>query len=112
MKEIIAIIRPAKVDDTKKALEATGIPAMTSKRVMGKGKLPVNINSSDGTFIMQSGLMAKRLIIIEAKDEDVDKIITIITIVNSTGTYGDGRIFVLPVESSRKIHTGERVMEV
>ena len=107
MKEIIAIIRTSKVEDTKMALEATGFFAMTSKRVMGKGKKSIDISDSNGHFIMQSQMMAKRLIIIEANDEDVDKIVTIITLVNSSGAQGDGRIFVIPVLNSYQISIGK-----
>lgn len=109
MKEIIALIRPEKAEDTKKALEAIGLGAFTGRRVMGKGKMPIDISDGDGNVIMKSFLLSKRLLIIEAADEDVDRVVTIITLVNSTGAKGDGRIFVVPVESSYSIHSGERV---
>ena len=46
MKEIIAIIRPSMVEDTKKALEAVGLPAFTGRKVVGRGKAAVNITQS------------------------------------------------------------------
>ena len=48
MKEIIALIRPEKAEDTKKALEAIGLGAFTGRRVMGKGKMPIDISDGDG----------------------------------------------------------------
>lgn len=106
MKEIIALIRPSKVDDTKKALEAIGLPGMTNRRVLGKGKEPIDISGSDGQIIMKSYMMPKRELILEVKDEDVDKVVSIITMVNNTGSKGDGKIFVLPVLSTYKISAG------
>ena len=110
MKEIIALIRPEKAEDTKKALEAIGLGAFTGRRVMGKGKKPIDIKDGSGHVIMKSFLLPKRMLVIEAEDEDVERIVTIITLVNSTGAAGDGRIFVVPVESSYSIHTGEKVL--
>ncbi len=110
MKEIIALIRPEKAEDTKKALEAIGLGAFTGRRVMGKGKMPIDVKDGEGQVIMKSYLLPKRLLVIEAADEDVERIITIITLVNSTGEKGDGRIFVVPVESSYSIHSGEKVV--
>ncbi len=109
MKEIIALIRPSKVEDTKKALEAIGLPGMTGRRVMGKGKKPVELSDDEGNLLMKSYMMPKRKIIIEVDDNDVDKVVTIITLVNSTGAQGDGRIFVLPVLSSYEIRTGKKI---
>lgn len=40
-------------------------------------------------------------------DEAVDSLIQLVLSVNSHGTEGDGKIFVLPVEESIRIHTGE-----
>ena len=109
MKEIIALIRPEKTEDTKKALEAIGLGAFTGRRVMGKGKKPIDLKDESGNVIMKSYLLPKRLLVLEAEDEDVDRIVTIITLVNSTGEKGDGRIFVVPVESSYSIHSGEKI---
>lgn len=109
MKEIIALIRPEKAEDTKKALEAIGLGAFTGRRVLGKGKKPIDLKDSEGHFIMKSYLLPKRMFVIEAEDKDVDRIVTIITLVNSTGEKGDGRIFVIPVEKSYSIHSGEEV---
>jgi nitrogen regulatory protein PII 2 len=109
MKEIIALIRSSKVENTKKALEAIGLPGMTSRKVMGKGKAPIDILDDDGQIIMKSHMMPKRKIIIEVEDKDVERVVTIITIVNSTDTQGDGKIFVLPVLGSYQISTGARI---
>ena len=49
----------------------------------------------------------KQVMIIVMPDEAVDSLIQLVLSVNSHGTEGDGKIFVLPVEESIRIHTGE-----
>ncbi|MBQ4529237.1 MAG: P-II family nitrogen regulator [Lachnospiraceae bacterium] len=108
MKEIIALIRPSKIDDTKKALEAIGNPEFTGRKVMGKGKLAVNITQGD-IIISKSNMVPKRMFIIAVEDKDVEKVVNTIMYVNNTGMPGDGKIFVLPITSSYRIRTGEKV---
>ncbi len=106
MKLILAIIRPEKLDDVKRALEEAGIYPMTVIDVRGRGE-------QKGITIMYRGrpitidLIPKVEIQIVVKDEDVDKVIKIITENARTGKPGDGRIFVLPIEKSVRVRTGE-----
>lgn len=102
MKEIIAIIRPNKVVETKKALADAGLPGFTGRTVRGRGKEPVDITLPNH-IIMKTAMMQKRELIIEVEDEMASKVIDIIMEVNSTGNQGDGRIFVLPVNDSYTI---------
>lgn len=106
MKEIIAVIRPSKIEDTKKALEAIGIPAFTGRKVVGRGRAAVNI-TQDNITMVKTGMVPKRMFIIEVKDEDVDKVVETILLVNSTKMPGDGKIFVLPVTDAYRISTGK-----
>ena len=108
MKEIIAIIRPSMVEDTKKALEAVGLPVFTGRKVVGRGKAAVNITQSNLTMV-KSDMVPKRMFIIAVKDEDVDKVIHAVTLVNSTGMPGDGRIFVLPITDTYRISAGRKL---
>ncbi|NPA70571.1 MAG: P-II family nitrogen regulator [Crenarchaeota archaeon] len=106
MKLILAIIRPEKLDDVKRALEEAGIYPMTVIDVRGRGE-------QKGITIMYRGrpitidLIPKVELQIVVKDEDVDKVIKIITENARTGKPGDGRIFVLPIEKSVRVRTGE-----
>ncbi|NPB00209.1 MAG: P-II family nitrogen regulator [Crenarchaeota archaeon] len=106
MKLILAIIRPEKLDDVKRALEEAGIYPMTVVDVRGRGE-------QKGITIMYRGrpitidLIPKVELQIVVKDEDVDKVIKIITENARTGKPGDGRIFVLPIEKSVRVRTGE-----
>ncbi|MDD3137946.1 MAG: P-II family nitrogen regulator [Lachnospiraceae bacterium] len=104
MKEIIALIRPTKVDDTKKALEAIELPAFTGRSVRGRGKAALNI--TNGILVVKTEMVTKRMMIIEAEDKYVNKIVQVIINVNSTGMPGDGRVFVVPVLSTYKVSEG------
>ncbi|EHP85181.1 P-II family nitrogen regulator [Methanotorris formicicus] len=121
MKEVIAIIRPKMVSKTGKALEAVGFPAMTVIECFGRGKqkgyIDVNLPECcvDIQKVIEEGekqgrrikYIPKRMISIVVEDVDVPLVVGIITKVNRTGNYGDGKIFVLPVDDAVRIRTGE-----
>jgi len=106
MKMVVAMIRPEKLEDVKKALEEKGIIPMTVTEVKGRGEQK-GITLQFRGKTMEVDLLNKIKIEIVVDDEMVDTVVQ--TIVNSarTGKPGDGRIFVLPVEKSIRIRTGE-----
>lgn len=108
MKEITALIRPNKVDETKKALAEAGFPAFTGRSVHGRGKASVDV-MSENVVIAKTGMVQKRMMIIAAEDADVDKIVQIIINVNHTGMPGDGKIYVVPITSTYRVSKGIRV---
>lgn len=108
MKEITALIRPSKVEDTKAALAAVGIPAFTGRKVFGRGKKGVDIKEG-GKVIGKTSILSKRMFIIACEDKDVKKVINTIILVNQTGEPGDGKIFVTPLVESYRISTGEKL---
>ena len=106
MKMVVAIIRPEKLEDVKKALEEKGFIAMTVTEVKGRGEQK-GITLQFRGRTMEVDLLQKVKIEIVVKDEDVDTVIDTIVKSARTGRYGDGKIFVLPVEKSVRIRTGE-----
>lgn len=119
MKEILALIRVNKINQTKQALLDAGYPAMTCRNCMGRGKQAYNMELVDAisvdnlttgvvseTLAETARLFPKRSITMFVQNEDVDKIISIIMDVNSLGHPGDGKIFVLPVVESLRIRDG------
>lgn len=106
MKKIEAIIRPEKLECVKRALEESGYVAMTITEVKGRGEQK-GIKLQFRGREVNVDFLHKTKIEIVAEDEDVDRIIEIITRSARTGKYGDGRIFVLHMEKSVKIRTGE-----
>jgi len=115
MKEVIAIIQMDKVESTKDALAAIGIPSFTAYKVYGRGvQRGLRIAYASDSEVQDGRTMSylpKRMLSIVVDDEFVPAVVALITKVNKTGNIGDGRIFVSPVEESIRIRTGERGQE-
>lgn len=118
MKQVVAIIRPKKINETKEALIRAGFSAFTAAKVMGRGRGNVDFRvlhaAESGTeeAIARLGdgpmLISKRLMSIVVPDDKTSTVIQTIIETNKTGTAGDGKIFVLPVHETIRIRTGER----
>ena len=106
MKEVTAIIRPSKVEQTKKALEKIGFPFYTGRSVNGRGKMPAEIKLPNNE-IMKTSFMSYRKFIIVIDDENLDIVVKTIIDVNSTNNIGDGKIFVSDVLRSYVISSGD-----
>jgi nitrogen regulatory protein PII 1 len=103
VKLIKAIIRPEKVDDVIDALEKAGYPSFTKIDVVGRGK--------------QGGLkigeifydeLPKTMLLIGVNDDEVDEVVEIIKTNAYTGNFGDGKIFIQPIEEVYTIRTGAK----
>ncbi|MEN2776791.1 P-II family nitrogen regulator [Acetivibrio clariflavus] len=102
---IRAIIRPEKVGIVLSELCDAGFPAVTKVDVMGRGK---QRGVKVGEVFYDE--IPKEMLMIVVKDEDKDDVIKIIMKNAKTGTngaFGDGKIFVSPVEEAYTISSGE-----
>ena len=101
---IRAIVRPEKVDAVMASLMAQGFPAVTRMSVAGRGKQR-GIKIGDVTYdqIPKELLM----MVVPAKDRDfvIEKIIEAAR-TNSKGAFGDGKIFVSPVDEVYTVSSG------
>lgn len=125
MKEVLAIIRINKINETKKALEESGYISMTCRKVYGRGKKKVDFELIENLIsdqilaspkVLESiseehRLIAKRLLTMIVNDEDVPAVVKTIIEINKTGNMGDGKIFVSPIVEAIRIRTGERGIE-
>ena len=107
MKEIVAIIRPNKLDEVKDSLEELGCHGMTVTEVKGRGRQLGITESYRGSDYRIDMLPKTRLEIVVA-DDQVDNVIDKIVKTAQTGDIGDGKIFISPVEEVVRIRTGER----
>jgi nitrogen regulatory protein PII len=107
MKLIKCIVRPNKVDEVKDALERIGISGMTVTEVRGHGKQKGHTAIYRGKEYNVS-LLPKMQIEVVVADSVVDDAIRTVVQSARTGEIGDGRVFVLPVEQTYRIRTGER----
>jgi len=107
MKLIKSIIRPNKVDEVKDALAKMNIAGMTVTEVRGHGKQKGHTAIYRGKEYDVS-LLPKMQIEVVVPDNLVDDAVAAIIQAARTGEIGDGRVFVIPVEQSYRIRTGER----
>lgn len=107
MKLIKSIVRPNKVDEVKAALEKLGISGMTVTEVRGHGKQKGHTAIYRGKEYAVS-LLPKMEIEVVVPDGVSDEAIKAIVKSAKTGEIGDGRVFVMPVEQTYRIRTGER----
>lgn len=107
MKKIEAIIKPFKLDDLKGALHEVGVHGMTVTEVKGFGRQKGHKEIYRGAeYVVDFIPKVKIEIVCEA--ERVEQITDTIMKTVKTGKIGDGKIFVMPVESICRIRTGEK----
>jgi len=117
MKEVMAIIRMNKMNETKKALAEAGISSVTARDALGRGKGLIDMKLLQGAekgyeeAIVQLGqsnrLIPKRIMFIAVPDKLVDRTVKTIIKVNKTGKSGDGVIFVTPLLDAVRVRTEE-----
>lgn len=110
MKKIEVIIKPFKLDDLKEALNELGIKGMTISEVKGFGRQKGHTEIYRGAeYVVDFIPKVKVEIVVDAAE--VDKVIEAVISSTRTGKIGDGKIFVLPVETVCRIRTGEKDRE-
>ena len=107
MKKIEAIIRPEKLDEVRKAIEAVGYPGVTITEAEGHGKQKGVVQQWRGETYCVEFLPKVKLELVVG-DADVERIVQAVIKAAKTGSVGDGKIFVSDVRDVIKIRTGER----
>ena len=125
MKEILAFIRPNKVNVTKAALAEGGFPAFSCRKCLGRGKKSIdpellNLVISTGELPLDATgeslteairLVPKRVFIVIVDDDKVKDAVDIIIETNQTGHQGDGKVFVLPITESYRVRDSAATMD-
>ncbi len=117
MKEVMAIVRMNRINQTKRALSEAGISSLHAKDCLGRGKGVVEMLQLGGAELEYEEKMAelgnagrlipKRMVSVIVPDKLVKKVVDTIIATNKTGKSGDGKIFVMPVMESIRVRTGE-----
>ncbi len=118
MKEVIAIIRRHRLQETKAGLLGIGIPALTMVSVEGRGKQrglpgwnyeldPVLTGTKEKNTGVSMRFVPKRMIYAVVEDDEVQKVVETIIRTNQSGHIGDGKIFVCLVYDAVRVRTGE-----
>jgi nitrogen regulatory protein P-II 1 len=111
MKMIVAYIKPFKLDEVKAAVQEIGVTGMSVTEVKGFGRQKGHTELYRGSEYHTDFIPKVKLEMV-ISDELVDKAVSLIADKGRTGKIGDGKIFVLPVESALRIRTGETGNEV
>ena len=106
MKKIEAIIRPESLVLVRNALEELGYPGMTITEVKGHGKQKGKAQVWRGREYKVE-FLPKLKIEIVVLDDDLSRIVSAIVREARTGSIGDGKIFIYPVEDAVRIRTGD-----
>ena len=110
MKKVEAIIKPFKLEDVKDALANVAVEGMTVSEVKGFGRQKGHKEIYRGAEYVVDFLPKVKIEIV-LDDEKADQVAGLIEKAAHSGTIGDGKIFILPVEQAVRIRTGERGSE-
>ena len=107
MKKIEAIVKPYKLDEVKDVLTGIGVIGMTVSEVRGFGRQKGHTELYRGSEYTIDFLPKIRIELV-VPDGLADKVVDAIAAGARTGSIGDGKVFVTPVEAAVRIRTGER----
>ena len=107
VKKIEAIIKPFKLDEVKEALHEIGVSGITVTEAKGFGRQKGHTELYRGAEYVVDFLPKVKLEVV-VEDGLAERCVEAIASAAQTGRIGDGKIFVLPVESALRIRTGER----
>ena len=107
MKLVTAIIKPGAMESVKSALQEIGIKGMTVSDASGFGRQMGQTEVYRGAEYVVNLIPKVRLEII-IDDSDVEKVLSAIVKAANTGSIGDGKVWVTPVEEIARVRTGER----
>jgi nitrogen regulatory protein P-II 1 len=106
VKLVVAIVKPHKVDDVKTAVQDFGVQGLTMTEVQGFGRQRGHTEVYRGAEYKIDFVPKVKLEIL-VDDSDAAAVADRIVDAARTGKIGDGKVWVLPVESVVRIRTGE-----
>jgi nitrogen regulatory protein P-II 2 len=106
MKLVIAVIKPFKLDEVRQALTDIGIEGMTVTEVKGYGRQKGHTEIYRGAEY-EVNFVPKLKVEVAVPSASADKAVDAIASAAKTGQIGDGKIFVLSIDDSIRIRTGE-----
>jgi nitrogen regulatory protein P-II 1 len=107
MRLVTAVIKPFKLDDVKKALEAVGVAGLTVSEASGYGRQRGHTEVYRGAEYVVDFVPKLRLEIV-CEEADAAAVVTAITDAARTGKIGDGKVWTIEVDGLVRIRTGER----
>src|SRR4051812_27853657 len=106
MKLVVAVIKPFKLEEVKDALLASDVHGMTVTEVTGFGRQRGHTEVYRGAEYRIDFVPKVRLDVV-VDDADAQRVVDTILDTARTGSIGDGKVWVLPVDNTYRIRTGE-----
>ena len=106
MKLIIATIKPFKLEEVREALTTVGVRGMMVTEIKGFGSQSGHTEIYRGAEYAVNFVPKVKLEIV-VPDTLTDQVVATIAVTAKTDKIGDGKIFVLDVESALRVRTGE-----
>jgi len=100
-------LRTNKLEEVKAALEEAGIVGMSVETVRGHGRQQGRTEMYRGSTYAIN-LLPKIRVEVVVRDEEVERVVEIVSAAAKTGEIGDGKIFVSDVLDAIRVRTGER----
>jgi nitrogen regulatory protein P-II 1 len=107
MKLITAIVRPETLDEVVRVVTGNGARGLTATEVLGFGQQHGHLGAHPGEDADPALLPKVRLDIV-VSDETAGALLDAIVKSARTGAFGDGKLWLTPVESVVRVRTGER----
>jgi nitrogen regulatory protein P-II 1 len=107
MKLIVAVIKPFKLNDVKEALKTAGVQGMTLTEAKGFGRQRGHTEVYRGAEY-EVDFVPKIRVEVLVDDPQVSDVVEAVLSSAATGKIGDGKVWVLPVETVVRVRTGER----
>ena len=107
MKLITSIIKPFKLDEVREALAEVGVTGLTVTEVKGFGRQKGHKEVYRGAEYIVDLIPKVRLEIL-VDDADLQRILDVVVTTANTGSIGDGKVWVTPVETVVRVRTNER----
>ena len=106
MKLVVAVIKPFKLEDVKNALETFGIKGITVNEVQGYGRQRGHTEVYRGAEY-KVDFVPKAQLEVLVDDADASDVVDVIVKSAQTGKIGDGKVWVVPVDTVVRVRTGE-----
>ncbi len=107
MKLVVAIVKPFKLDDVKERLKTLGVNGMTVTEAQGFGRQRGHTEVYRGAEY-EVDFVPKLKVEVLIDDAQVDDVVNAIVASAQTGKIGDGKVWVLAVETAVRVRTDER----
>jgi nitrogen regulatory protein PII len=107
MKLVTAVFKPERLGDVMHAVAAEGARGLTATEVRGFGQ-QYGHRGAVAPPGWQAALLAKVRVDVVVPESIADRVAEAIVKTVTTGSIGDGKIWISPVESAVRVRTGER----